>query len=165
MHRSLARGGVPVIERPTVNKISFTSGVRRWWMVLVVAMVVAVAGFCVYRLHGIFGSHNNTSAGGGISDQTEPFNPKHITLEVFGDPGAVATINYVDINVQPRQVLNAALPWSLTMVTTQPGAFSNLVAQGDSDSLGCRITVDGEVKDERIVNEVNAYTFCLVKSA
>ena len=148
-----------------MKKISFTSGVRRWWIALVVAVVVAVAGFCVYRLHGIFGSHNNTSAGGGISEQTEPFNPKHITLEVFGDPGTVATINYVDISVQPRQVLNAALPWSLTMVTTQPWAFSNLVAQGNSDSLGCRITVDGEVKDQRIVNEVNAYTFCLVKSA
>lgn len=147
-----------------MKRISFTSGVRRWWIVLVVAVVVAVAGFCVYRLHGIFGSHNNTAAGGGLADQTEPFNPKHITLEVFGDPGAVATINYVDINVQPQQVVNASLPWSLTMVTTQPGAFSNLVAQGNSDSLGCRILVDGEVKDERIVNEVNAYTFCLVKS-
>jgi hypothetical protein len=133
-------------------------------MVLVVVVVVAVAGFCVYRLHGIFGSHYTTSAGGGISDQTEPFSPKHITLEVFGPPGAMATVNYVDINVQPQQVLNAALPWSLTMVTTQPGAFSSLVAQGDSDSLGCRITVDGEVKDERTFNEVNAYTFCLVKS-
>ncbi len=144
---------------------SLTRAIRQWWIVLVAVAVVAVAGFWVYRLHGIFGSHNVTSAGGGISEQTEPFNPKHITLEVFGDPGKVATINYVDINVQPRQVLNAALPWSLTMVTTQPGAFSNLVAQGNSGSLGCRITVDGEVKDERIVNAVNAYTFCLVKSA
>lgn len=153
------------MERPTVNRISFTSLVRRWWIVLVATVVVVVAVLCVYRLHGIFGSHNNTSAGGGISEQTEPFNPKHITLEVFGNPGTVATINYVDVNVQPRQVLNAPLPWSLTMVTTQPGAFSNLVAQGNSDSLGCRITVDGEVKDERIVNTVNAYTFCLVKSA
>ena len=144
--------------------ISLTTLVRRWWIVLVAVVVVAVAGFCVYRLHGIFGSHYNTSAAGGISEQTEPFNPKHITLEVFGDPGAVATINYVDINIQPQQVLHAALPWSLTMVTTQPGAFSNLVAQGNSDSLGCRITVDGEVKDERTFNEVNAYTFCLVKS-
>ncbi|HSS24594.1 MAG TPA: MmpS family transport accessory protein [Mycobacterium sp.] len=148
-----------------MKRISIATFVRRRWMVLVAVVVVAVAGFCVYRLHGVFGSHNNTSAGGGISEQTEPFNPKHITLEVFGDPGAVATINYVDINVQPQQVLHAALPWSLTMVTTQPGAFSNLVAQGNSDSLGCRITVDGEVKDERIVNQVNAYTFCLVKSA
>ncbi|MEB4208853.1 MmpS family transport accessory protein [Mycobacterium sp. 94-17] len=139
--------------------------VKRGWIVLVFVVVLGVAGLCVYRLHGVFGSHNNTSAAGGISDQTEPFSPKRITLEVFGNPGTVATINYVDINVQPRQVLNAALPWSLTMVTTQPGALSNLVAQGNSDSLGCRITVDGDVKDERIVNQVNAYTFCLVKSA
>ena len=131
---------------------------------LVAVVVVAVAGFCVYRLHGIFASHYTTSAGGGSSDLNDPFSPKHITLEVFGPPGAMATINYVDINVQPQQVVNAALPWSLTMVTTQPGAFSNLVAQGDSDSLGCRISVDGEVKDERTFNEVNAYTFCLVKS-
>jgi hypothetical protein len=133
-------------------------------MLLVAVVVVAVAGFTVYRLHGIFGSHNNTSTASGISNEVV-FNPKHITLEVFGDPGTAATINYVDINVQPQQVLNATLPWSLTMVTTQPGAFSNLVAQGNSNSLGCRITVDGEVKDERIVSAVNAYTFCLVKSA
>jgi hypothetical protein len=133
-------------------------------MLLVATVVVAVAGFAVYRLHGIFGSNNSTSTASGISNDVV-FNPKHITLEVFGDPGTVATINYVDINVQPQQVLNATLPWSLTMVTTQPGAFSNLVAQGNSNSLGCRITVDGEVKDERIANAVNAYTFCLVKSA
>ncbi len=145
--------------------LSLASALRRWWAVLVVLVVAAVAGFCVYRLHGAFGSHHSTSAGGGLSDQTEPFNPKRITLEVFGGFGATATINYVDINVQPQQVSNAALPWSLTMVTTQPGAFTNLVAQGNSDSLGCRILVDGEVKDERVVNEVNAYTFCLVKSA
>ncbi len=134
-------------------------------MLLVAVVVVAVAAFGVYRLHGIFGSHNNTSTGSGIANDIVPFNPKHITLEVFGNPGTVATINYLDINVQPQQVLHASLPWSLTMVTTQPGAFSNLVAQGNSDSLGCRIIVDGAVKDERIVNQVNAYTFCLVKSA
>ena len=134
-------------------------------MLLVVVVVLAAAGFGVYRLHGIFGSHNNTSTAGAAANDIVPFNPKHITLEVFGAPGAVATINYLDINVEPRQVSHAALPWSLTMVTTQPGAFTNLMAQGDSDFLGCRIIVDDEVKDERIVNEVNAYTFCLVKSA
>lgn len=134
-------------------------------MLLVAVLVVVVAGFGVYRLHGIFGSHNNTSTPGAAANNIVPFNPKHIKLEVFGAPGAVATINYLDINVQPRQVVDATLPWSLTMVTTQPGAFTNLVAQGDSDYLGCRIIVDDEVKDERIVNAVNAYTFCLSKSA
>jgi Mycobacterium membrane protein len=139
--------------------------VRRWWMLLVAVLVVAVAGFGVYRLRGVFGSNNNTSTDPAVANDIVPFNPKHIRLEVFGDPGAVATINYLDINVQPRQVLDASLPWSLTMVTTQPGAFTNLVAQGNSRSLGCRIVVDDEVKDERIVNAVNAYTYCLSKSA
>jgi hypothetical protein len=37
-------------------------------------------------------------------------------------------------------------------------------AQGDSDSIGCRIIIDGAVEDERSVKTVNAYTFCLDKS-
>ncbi|EUA56851.1 conserved membrane family protein [Mycobacterium xenopi 4042] len=39
------------------------------------------------------------------------------------------------------------------------------MAQGDSNSIGCRIVVDGEVKAERVSNEVNAFTFCLLKAA
>jgi hypothetical protein len=39
------------------------------------------------------------------------------------------------------------------------------MAQGNSNSIGCRITVDDVVRSERISNEVNAYTFCVVKSA
>ena len=147
-----------------VNRLSIGRRLRRGWVFLVALVVVAAAGSGVYRLHGIFGSNNDTSTPGPIGNDVN-FNPKHITLEVFGEPGTVATISYLDINVEPQKVMNTPLPWSLKMVTTQPGAFTNLVAQGNSRSLGCRIIVDGEVKDERIVNTVNAYTFCLVKSA
>jgi Mycobacterium membrane protein len=55
-------------------------------------------------------------------------------------------------------------PWSDPYTRTQPAVFANVVAQGDSASIGCRITIDGVVKDERSVNTVNAYTFCLDKS-
>jgi len=34
-----------------------------------------------------------------------------------------------------------------------------------SDSIGCRVVVDGVVKAERVPNDVNAYTHCLVKAA
>ena len=57
------------------------------------------------------------------------------------------------------------LPWSLTLTTTAPAASPNIVAQSDGDSITCRITVDGVVKDERTSDGVNAQTFCLVKSA
>ena len=46
----------------------------------------------------------------------------------------------------------------------RPAVIANLVAQGNGNTLGCRIIVNGVVKDERTVNEMNAYTFCLDKS-
>lgn len=134
-------------------------------MPLVAVLVLAVAGFSVNRLQEIFGSDNNTSAASGISNEIVPFNPKHVILEVFGPPGTVATINYLDVNAAPQRVSDTTLPWSHTITTTEPAVFANVVAQGDSDSIGCRITVNGVVKDERSVNKVNAYTFCLDKSS
>jgi hypothetical protein len=133
-------------------------------MLLVAVAVVGAAGFGVYRLHGIFGSHNTTSTAGGFSNEIVPFNPKHLVLEVFGPPGTVASINYLDVNAQPQRVIDTALPWSYDVTTTEPAVFANVVAQGNSDSIGCRISIDGVVKDERTVNTVNAYTYCLDKS-
>nr|WP_204807973.1 MmpS family transport accessory protein [Mycobacterium riyadhense] len=144
--------------------ISITALVKRGWMAVVAVVVVAIAGFAIYRLHGIFGSHTNVSANSGISNEIIPFNPKHVVLEVFGAPGAVATINYLDVNAQPQQVRDAPLPWSFTITTTEPAVVGNVVAQGNGDTIGCRITVNGEVKDERTVNTPTAYTFCLDKS-
>jgi hypothetical protein len=136
----------------------------RWWMLLVAIVVVAVAGLAVYRLHGVFGSNHNTSTGGALSDEIVPFNPKHIVLEVFGPPGTVATVNYLDVNAQPQRADSVTLPWSYDITTTQPAVLVNVMAQGNSDSLGCRIIIDGVVKDERQVNTMNAYTYCLDKS-
>jgi hypothetical protein len=147
-----------------VKGISFASVLTRRWMVLVAIVVVATAGFAIYRLHGLVWSHSNTTANGGLSNEIVPFNPKQVVLEVFGAPGALATINYLDVNAQPQQVKDAPLPWSYTITTTQPAVIGNVVAQGTGDTLGCRITVNGEVKDQRTVNTVDAYTFCLDKS-
>jgi Mycobacterium membrane protein len=133
-------------------------------MVLVAVAVVAVAGFGVYRLHGIFGSHYNPSTGSGFANEIVPFNPKHVVLDVFGAPGSVATINYLDVNAQPQHADGVPLPWSYDATTTEPAVFLNVVAQGNSDSIGCRISIDGVVKDERTVNTMNAYAYCLDKN-
>ena len=147
-----------------MSRISIGRPLKRGWMLLIAVAVVAVAGFSVNRLHGIFGSHNITSTASAFSNEIVPFNPKHVVLEVFGTPGTVATINYLDVNAQPQRVDDRALPWSYDVTTTEPAVFVNVVAQGDSDSIGCRIIIDGVVKDQRSVNTVNAYTFCLDKS-
>ena len=139
---------------------------KRGWIPLLIVVVVAIAGFTVYRVRGVFGSNNETTrAGAGLANDPKPFNPKRVTYEIFGPEGTVATINYLDLGAQPQEVKDTTLPWSLTMTTTAPAATANVVAQGDSDTIGCRITVNGEVKDEKSSDEVDAQTFCLVKSA
>lgn len=139
-------------------------GFRKSWMVLLIAVVVAVGAFAVDRLHGMFGKTELTREGSGLVNDPKPFNPKSVTYEVFGQPGATATINYLDLDAEPQIVRDVALPWSLTLTTTAPAAAANLVAQGEADSIGCRVTVDGVVKAERWSSGVSAQTFCIVKS-
>jgi hypothetical protein len=133
-------------------------------MPLVAVVVIAAAGFAVYRLNGVFASQDVTSTPSGGADEIVPFNPKHVVLEVFGPPGTVATITYLDVNAQPQRADAVTLPWAYDTTTTQPAVFVNVQAQGNSDSIGCRIKIDDVVKDEKSVNTMNAYTSCLDKS-
>lgn len=139
--------------------------VRKAWLPLVIAVVVVIGTFAVFRLHGMFGQAELTRPGSGLANDPAPFNPKKVTYEIFGPPGTVATINYLNLDAEPQIARNVTLPWSLTLTTTAPAASANIVAQGDSDTIGCRVLVDGVLKDEKTSTGVNAQTFCLVKSA
>jgi hypothetical protein len=139
--------------------------VKRAWIPLVVMVLVAVAGFAVYRLHGVFGVRGAASAVGARADDVKPFNPKQVTLEVFGPAGTVADINYLDVDAAPQRVDGMRLPWTYSVATTAPAVSVNVVAQGDGDIIGCRITVNGDIKAERTVAGIHPQTFCLVKSA
>jgi len=115
------------------------------------------------RLHKVFGSQDlNAGAGAGI--EIVQFNPKIVVYDVFGPAGTTATIDYFDADANTHEV-STALPWSTTISTTLPAVSANIMAQGDGDQIGCRVTVDGVVRDQKSTDGLNAQTFCLVKSA
>ncbi len=128
-------------------------------------VVVGAGGFTVSRLHGIFGSEKRAAYSDTKVNDSKPFNPKHMTYEVFGPAGAVANISYFDANAEPTFVKGESLPWSLTFEITEAAGAGSIMAQGDSDSIGCRILVDDKVKAEKISNQTNAFTSCLLKAA
>ena len=142
-----------------------TRVLRRLWVPLVILVVIGAGGLTVSRLHGIFGSEKRPSYADTKINDAKPFNPKHLTYEVFGPPGTVADISYFDVNGDPQRLAGARLPWSLQFEFTAAAVVGSIVAQGDSESIGCRITVDGEVKAEKITHEVSAFTFCQLKAA
>lgn len=132
------------------------------WIPVVIIAVVVGGGLTVARLHGMFGSEKRPSYSDTRQQDTKPFNPKKVKYEVFGPPGAMADISYFDANGEPQHINGIVLPWSFDISTNLPSIVGNVVAQGDSDSLGCRIIVDGVVKTERISHELNAFTYCVL---
>ena len=147
-----------------VKRTTLRSKIGQAWLVWVTVAVVGLAGFAVYRLHGYFGANFSAKTPGGAADQIVPFNPKRVQLEVFGDPGATATITYLDVTATPQRVDNAPLPWAYRETTTTPAVVVNVQAQGDGSTLGCRISIDGVVKVERTANGAAAFVYCLDKS-
>lgn len=137
---------------------------RRIWIPIVMVVVVAFGTLTVSRLHGIFGSHQHDSDKSN-ADAIIAFNPKRVVYQIFGPTGATATIHYLDADAQPREVENATVPWTLRIDTTLSAVVANVVAQGNSERLGCRIIVNDVVRDELTVESHNAATSCLVKSA
>jgi hypothetical protein len=132
------------------------------WISLIVVVVV-VGGFVAYRLHKMFGSHALSAV--GEVEAIVPINVKRVRYEIFGPVGTVGHVSYLDENAQPQEADFAGLPWSHTVITTLPGVLAAVVAQGGSETIGCRIVVDGQLRDEQSANSVNAQTFCLDKAA
>jgi hypothetical protein len=138
--------------------------VRNAWLPLLIVAVVVIGGFTVARVKSFFGANDTGVMASGRLDDSKPFKPKVVKYEIFGS-ASHANVNYLDLSAEPKRVDGAPLPWTLVLSTTAPSVFPNVVAQSDGDRLGCRITVDDEVKDEKEATGVHALTFCLVKSA
>ncbi|WP_319454650.1 MULTISPECIES: MmpS family transport accessory protein [unclassified Mycobacterium] len=138
-------------------------GLKKVWIPLVLIVVLAVAALVVSRLHEKFASEDlNANAGAGI--EIVQFNPKIMVYDVYGPPGTSAQISYFDPDANVH-LLTAPLPWSITLSTTLPTVSANLMAQGDGDQIGCRVTVNGTVREEQSADGIGAQTYCLVKSA
>lgn len=147
------------------RRFAFFRVLRRLWIPLVILVVIGAGGLTVSRLHNIFGAEKRPTYADTQSNDTKPFDPRHLTYEIFGPPGTVAGISYFDVNTDLRRVDGARLPWSLTFATKEATSVGSIVAQGDSDSIGCRILVDGVVKAEKTTYEVHAFTFCVLKAS
>lgn len=137
---------------------------KRAWVPLVVVVAVVLGGVGVDRLRGVFGSDEFFSATGSSAAPLAPTHVKRVTYEVYGPNGTSGSVSYLNKNAQPEQANFTSLPWTYTITTTVPAVIANVVAQGNSDTIGCRITINGEVKDERSTDGHHAQTSCLVKA-
>ncbi|OBH14656.1 hypothetical protein A5694_12215, partial [Mycolicibacter sinensis] len=126
--------------------------------------MIAFVALGVSRVQGMSQAISHPPAAGSIPATVVQINPKTITYEVFGSLGSGGRVVYADLDGAPIEVALTSLPWSHSETTTSPSASLSLVTQVDGDSVGCRIRVDGRVRDERSVAHHAAAAACTQNS-
>ncbi|BBZ26022.1 membrane protein [Mycolicibacterium madagascariense] len=144
-----------------MKRIPFRRISKTIWIPVVLIVVLAISGLVVSRLHRQFASQDlNANAGAGI--EIVQFNPKIMIYDVTGT--GTAQISYFDPDANVHLV-TVPLPWSITLSTTLPTVSGSLMAQTTGDQIGCKVTVNGVVREQQSADGINAQTYCLVKSA
>ena len=138
---------------------------RRFWVVAVIVIALVAAVAVVGRLRTFFDSDKPYIAASMPADDIKPINTKRVTYEIVGPADASGRVSYLDVNGKTMEASFTELPWSVTVSTTDPGVLANVVAQGDTAALGCRILVDDKLVAENFAEGRDAQAFCLDKAA
>ncbi|SIJ61912.1 Putative membrane protein, MmpL family [Mycobacteroides abscessus subsp. abscessus] len=94
---------------------------------------------------------------GSLSERT-------IQYEAVGPAGTPATVSYLDDDGHNQNV-DTVLPWQEALRTVEPSLVTSMVVQSNSSGVGCRITVDGKVRDEQVATASGGIASCKVQVA
>jgi hypothetical protein len=137
----------------------------RLWLPVVILVVAVVIFYGVNTVRHLSEAISNPPVTRSIPATVVQINPKNVTYEVFGTLGSGGKVTYANLNSEPVEVTLASLPWSHSETTMASSATLSLVAQVDGSSVGCRIIVNGEVRDEHSVAHEGAAVACTVTAA
>jgi MmpS family membrane protein len=132
-------------------------------MPLVAVVVVGVGVLGMWKVHEFSAPGPVITVNG--PQAPEEFTPKRLTYELFGSIGEGGMLVYVDVDGHPHRVDLTTLPWSHTETTTLTVVSGSVSAQVHGGQVGCRMLVNGVVRDEQSATHQDADVTCRVKSA
>ena len=141
---------------------------KRFWVLAMVITALLAGAAVVSRLRTFFDSDRPYTAAPLPADVLANTNVKRVTYQIIGPANATGRVSYLDVTGKTVEAGFSGLPWSVTVSTTDPGVLANVVAQGDSAGLGCRILVNDKLVAEDLPDPAegrDAQAFCLDKAA
>ena len=132
-------------------------------MPLVAVAAVGVGLLCMWKVHQFSAPGPVITVNG--PQAPEEFTPKRLTYEVFGSRRSRGKLVYVDIDGHPHQIDITTLPWSHTETTTLTVISGSVSVHVHGGQVGCRMLVNGLVRDEQSATHEDADVECRVKSA
>ena len=135
----------------------------RAWLPLAAVVVLGVGAVGMWKVHEASEPPPVIAVNG--PQAPEEFTPKQLTYELFGSIGDGGMLDYIDIDGHPHKVDLTTLPWSHTETTTLTVVSGSISAQVHGGQVGCRMLVNGVVRDEQSATRQDADVTCRVKSA
>jgi Mycobacterium membrane protein len=132
-------------------------------MPVVAVVALAVGAICMWKVHQFSAPPPVITVNGPAAP--EQSTPKRLTYELSGSVGDGGMLVYLDIDGHPHRVDLTTLPWSHTETTTLTVVSGSVSAQVHGGQLGCRMLVNGVVRDEQSDSHPDAHVMCRVKSA
>jgi hypothetical protein len=132
-------------------------------MPVVAVVALAVGAICMWKVHQFSAPPPVITVNGPAAP--EQSTPKRLTYELSGSVGEGGMLVYLDIDGHPHRVDLTTLPWSHTETTTLTVVSGSVSAQVHGGQLGCRMLVNGVVRDEQSDSHPDAHVMCRVKSA
>jgi hypothetical protein len=147
------------VKQRSLGKSVLTSG----WIPISAVVVISLGAIGMWKVHQMSAPASVITVNG--PQAPEQFTPKQLTYELFGALGDGGMLSYVDVDGRPQRVDLTDLPWSHTETTTLTVVSGSISAQVQGGEVGCRILVNGIVRDERSATRQDADVTCRVKSA
>ncbi|MDT5148015.1 MAG: hypothetical protein QOC58_2660 [Mycobacterium sp.] len=132
-------------------------------MPLVAVVAIGVGAVGMWKVHQFSAPPPVITVNGPAAP--EQTTPKELTYELSGSVGEGGMLVYLDVNGHPHRVDLASLPWSHTETTTLTVVSGSISAQVHGGQLGCRMLVNGVVRDQQSDSHGDAHVMCRVKSA
>ena len=158
----MVRARIPRSVRVSQRSVARTV-LARAWLPLVAVIAVGVGAVSMWKVHQMSAPGPVLAVNG--PQAPEQFVPKQLTYELFGSIGDGGMLDYVDIDGHPHKVDITTLPWSHTETTTLTVVSGSISAQVHGGQVGCRMLVNGVVRDEQSATHEAADVTCRVKSA
>ncbi|MGU3435965.1 MmpS family transport accessory protein [Actinomycetes bacterium M1A6_2h] len=143
-----------------MRRLAGDSVLGRYWIVVVVALVLVTAGTLLGALR--LRHAPDRAIGHSLPAVPVAASPvKSVLYQLDGDQGAAATVSYLVPGGATRDE-RVVLPWKYTLDVTDLTASVGVLAQSESGRVRCRISVDGEVRHAAVAETDSAVANCAV---
>jgi hypothetical protein len=130
-----------------------------WAYLMIAALWIAAGTYVLTSKDAALPAGNKEPKQPPLASLSFSSNPKNVTYEAFAPARQEVTISYLDEKAQTQLFVGPA-PWRSIVTTRDIGFVAGMTVLTQNGPVTCRISVDGQVVDEKTGSGENPSVSC-----